>query len=62
MRAVRQLPFSVEPVVEDRTMRVRFGLDFTRRFERTLDEPLVLMTQRIRLDAYLVEQAVRGGR
>jgi len=61
MRAVRQLPFSVEPVVEDRTMRVRFGLDFTRRFERTLEEPLVLMTQRIRLDAHLVEQAVRAG-
>ena len=61
MRAVRQLPFSVEPVVEDRTMRVRLGLDFTRRIERTLDEPLVLMTQRSRLDAHLVEQAVRAG-
>jgi geranylgeranyl reductase family protein len=61
MRAVRQLPFSVDPVVEDRTMRVRFGLDFTRRIERTVDEPLVLMTQRKRLDAYLVEQAANAG-
>jgi geranylgeranyl reductase family protein len=61
MRAVRQLPFSVEPVVEDRTMRVRFGLDFTRRVERTVDEPLVLMTQRKRLDAFLVEQAAAAG-
>jgi len=61
MRAVRQLPFSVEPVVEDRTMRVRFGLDFTRRIERTVDEPLVLMTQRKRLDAHLVEQAASAG-
>ncbi len=61
MRAVRQLPFSVEPVVEDRTTRVRFGLDFTRRVERHMDEPLVLMTQRKRLDAHLVEQAVRAG-
>jgi geranylgeranyl reductase family protein len=61
MRAVRQLPFSVEPVVEDRTMRVRFGLDFTRRIERRLDEPLVLMTQRKRLDAFLVEQATAAG-
>ena len=61
MRAVRQLPFSVEPVVEDRTTRVRLGLDFTRRIERRMDEPLVLMTQRKRLDAYLVEQAVRAG-
>ena len=61
MRAVRQLPFSVEPVVEDRTTRVRLGLDFTRRFERRMDEPLVLMTQRRRLDAYLVEQAASAG-
>src|SRR5213083_3132907 len=61
MRAVRQLPFSVEPVVEDRTTRVRLGLDFTRRVERRMDEPLVLMTQRKRLDAYLVEQAVLAG-
>src|SRR5262245_21809938 len=61
MRAVRQLPFSVEPVVEDRTMRVRFGLDFTRRIERTVDEPLVLMTQRKRLDAFLVDQASNAG-
>ena len=61
MRAVRQLPFSVDPVVEDRTMRVRLGLDFTRRVERRMDEPLVLMTQRKRLDAYLVEQAANAG-
>jgi len=61
MRAVRQLPFSVEPVVEDRTMRVRFGLDFTHRVEREVDEPLVLMTQRLRLDAFLVEQAATAG-
>jgi flavin-dependent dehydrogenase len=61
MRAVRQLPFSIDPVVEDRTMRVRFGLDFTRRIERRLDEPLVLMTQRKRLDAFLVDEAARAG-
>jgi geranylgeranyl reductase family protein len=61
MRAIRQLPFSVDPVVEDRTMRIRFGLDFTRRIERAVDEPLVLMTQRKRLDAFLVEQAARAG-
>jgi geranylgeranyl reductase family protein len=61
MRAVRQLPFSVDPVVEDRTTRVRFGLDFKGHVERRVDEPLVLMTQRIRLDAYLAEQAANAG-
>ena len=60
MRAVRLLPFSVDPVVEDRTTRVRFGLDFAHRFERRLDDPLVLMTQRTRLDAFLAEQAAAG--
>src|SRR5687767_15931382 len=48
MRAVRLLPFSVDSVVEDRTTRVRFGLDYRARFERSVDQPLVLMTQRDR--------------
>jgi geranylgeranyl reductase family protein len=61
MRAVRQLPFSVEPVVEDRTKSVRLGLDFKGRFERTTEEPLVLMTQRSRLDSFLAEQAAQAG-
>jgi geranylgeranyl reductase family protein len=61
MRAVRQLPFSVEPVVEDRTSTVRLGLDFRGRFERTTERPLVLMTQRSRLDAFLAEQAADAG-
>jgi geranylgeranyl reductase family protein len=61
MRAVRQLPYSVEPVVEDRTTRVRLGLDFKARFERTTEQPLVLMTQRSRLDAFLAEQAAQAG-
>jgi geranylgeranyl reductase family protein len=61
MRAVRLLPFSVDPVVEDRTTRVEFGLNFRAHFERRTDEPLVLMTQRSRLDAYLAEQAAGAG-
>jgi geranylgeranyl reductase family protein len=61
MRAVRQLPFSVEPVVEDRTISVRLGLDFKARFERTTQQPLVLMTQRSRLDAFVAEQAENAG-
>jgi geranylgeranyl reductase family protein len=61
MRAVRQLPFSVEPVVEDRATRFTFGLDFRRRFERSTKEPLVLLTQRRRLDHFLVERAVEAG-
>ena len=61
MRAVRLLPFSIDPVVEDRTRHVEFGLNFGSRFERHAEEPLVLMTQRRRLDAFLVEHAARAG-
>ena len=61
MRAARLLPFPVDPVVEDRVTVIEFGLDFGSRFERRAAEPLVLMTQRIRLDAFLAEQAANAG-
>jgi geranylgeranyl reductase family protein len=61
MRAVRLLPFSVDPVVEDRATRFTFGLDFTRHFDRYTKAPLVLLTQRRRLDEFLVGQAVSAG-
>jgi geranylgeranyl reductase family protein len=60
-RAVQQLPFSVEPVVEDRITRVRFRMRYGRTFERESTRVLCLMTQRRRLDAFLVEQAVAAG-
>jgi geranylgeranyl reductase family protein len=60
-RAVRQLPVPVEPVVEDVVDRFELGLRYGRRFERGGEGPLVLMTQRRRLDAHLAEQAVDAG-
>jgi geranylgeranyl reductase family protein len=61
MRAVRQLPFSVEPVVEDRITRARCRLRYGPVIERESTQVLCLMTQRRRLDAFLVEQAVEAG-
>src|SRR4051794_9681899 len=61
LRAVRQLPFSVEPVVEDRISVLELGLRFGRRWSSEAVEPLVLMTQRRRLDAFLAEQAAEAG-
>ena len=60
-RAVRELPVDVTSVVEDvvRTFEVRLG--YRKRFERRSAEPLVLMTQRRRLDAFLAEQAAGAG-
>src|ERR671939_592104 len=61
LRAVRQLPFPVEPVVEDRVDRLRLGFRYGRSFERRSAAPLVLMTQRRRLDAFLAQQAAEAG-
>src|SRR5438067_1531688 len=61
LRAVKELPFSVAPVVEDTVDRLELGLGYRRRFTRRSAEPLVLMTQRRRLDAFLVERAVEAG-
>jgi geranylgeranyl reductase family protein len=61
MRAIRELPFSVEPVVEDRINRVRCRLHYSAVMEHESAEALCLMTQRRRLDAYLVEQAAEAG-
>lgn len=60
-RAVRQLPVGVEPVVEDTVHRFELGFRYGSRFERRSERPLVLMTQRRRLDAHLAEQAAAAG-
>src|ERR687887_418223 len=50
LRAVRELPFSVEPVVEDRVHTLELGFRYGRRWSRDAKEPLVLMTQRRRCE------------
>ena len=61
IRAVKLLPFSIEPVVEARVDAMRFRVGFRSSFERKCRGPVVLMTQRRRLDHFLVEQAVGAG-
>jgi geranylgeranyl reductase family protein len=60
-RAVRELPVPVDRVVEDVVDRFELGLRYGKRFERGGEGPLVLMTQRCRLDAHLAEQAAGAG-
>jgi flavin-dependent dehydrogenase len=48
-------------VVEEEVDIFELGLSYRRRFERRTREPLVVMTQRRRLDAFLVEQAREAG-
>ena len=60
-RAAALLPFSIDPVVEDVVDRLEIGLAYTRRFERRSEKPLIYMTRRVALDAFLVEQACKAG-
>lgn len=60
-RALGEIPVDPEPVVERRIDTMDFGFRYGRRFTRRTREPLVLMTQRRRLDALLVDEARRAG-
>jgi geranylgeranyl reductase family protein len=60
-RAVRLLPEPVDAVVEDRAARVRLRAHYRGGYERTSSSPLVLLTQRARLDALLAERAAAAG-
>jgi geranylgeranyl reductase family protein len=60
-RAVKQLPVSVDPVVEEVVDRFELGFRYRTRFERGGERPLVLMTQRRRLDTHLAERAAEAG-
>ena len=61
LRAVRELPFPPDPVVEHVVSRMQFRLRYGSSYERQSAEPLILMTQRWRLDAFLAEQAAAAG-
>jgi geranylgeranyl reductase family protein len=59
-RALREAPCDVEPVVEERVSQVELRVG-RRATLRGGGSPLVLMTQRRRLDLHLAEQAVARG-
>jgi len=60
-RAVVQLPVSVDAVVEEVVDRFELGFRYGTRFVRGGERPLILMTQRRRLDAHLVAEAAAAG-
>ena len=60
-RAARLLPLSIEPVVEHVVAAVDLRLRYGSTFARASGEPLVYMTQRKRLDHFLVQKAVEAG-
>ncbi len=60
-RAERLLPFSIEPVVEDVVDRLECRLRYGPRVARRSRRPLAYMTQRRRLDHFLVDKAADAG-
>jgi geranylgeranyl reductase family protein len=60
-RALRHVPCDVSPVVEHVVDRFVLRVGYGSRFARKSERPLVLMTQRRRLDAHLAEQAAASG-
>jgi geranylgeranyl reductase family protein len=61
LRAARLIPFSIEPVVEDEITRVEIGLRYRSTFTRAARLPLVYMTQRSRLDEFVLRRAQEAG-
>jgi geranylgeranyl reductase family protein len=61
LRGVHLLPVSVTPVVEHVVDTIELGLGHHRSRDIRFESPIAYMTQRRRLDAYLVERAVGAG-
>jgi geranylgeranyl reductase family protein len=61
LRGARLLPFSLEPVVEDALDRLDCSLRYRSRFRRQAGGPLAYMTQRRRLDHFLLQKAAEAG-
>ena len=60
-RAARQLPFSITPVVEDVVDRMACGLRYRSHVTRRARAPIAYMTQRHRLDHFLLQKAAEAG-
>lgn len=61
VRAKRELPIDPEPVVERVIDRLEFSFRGRRAFVRGGSKPLASLTQRRRLDHFLIEQAIEAG-
>jgi geranylgeranyl reductase family protein len=61
LRAARQLPFDIDPVVEDVVDTFELRLRYRDAFERGGRGTLCLMTQRSRLDHFLAQKAAEAG-
>ncbi len=59
--ALRRLPFDISPVIEREIFGFRVRYRRGREFRHRYGQPLAVMTQRARLDAFLAERACEAG-
>src|SRR5579884_1979732 len=59
VRTARLLPFDIAPVTERTIFGLRVSVKGGGAFDRLSEEPLSYLTQRRRLDAFLMEKAIR---
>ena len=60
-RALKLLPFSIQPVIEDATTTARLLVNGRAAFQQTCPRPVVHMVMRDRLDAFMVQKAIARG-
>jgi geranylgeranyl reductase family protein len=61
VRPARLLPFDLAPITERSIYGIRFSFRQSGEFARRSDQPITYLTQRRRLDEFLVDRAVEAG-
>jgi geranylgeranyl reductase family protein len=61
IRGARELPYSIAPVVDEVATAIDFRLYTGPEHRHSYDQPIVLMTRRSRLDAFLLDKAREAG-
>jgi geranylgeranyl reductase family protein len=60
-KILKEIPYSVQDIIETSIHSVRFSHKFQHPFTRTSQDPFIYCTMRSRLDAFMVDKAVEAG-
>lgn len=60
-KIIREIPFSIDPVIETTIYSVRFSCGFREVFTRTADVPVMFCTMRDTLDLFMIDVAKSAG-
>src|ERR1039457_6016694 len=60
-KILKEIPYSVQDIIENSIHSVRFSHKFQHPFTRTSPDPFIYCTMRSRLDAFMVDKAAEAG-